>query len=73
MEANHTHLWPDEGTPAQVSGAFLYQHHRPEKTLSYQLVSKHYPSGRLTIKFQALRKLRPNLFNWHLFPFCDTL
>ena len=25
------------------SGAFLYQRHRPEKTLLYQLVSKHYP------------------------------
>ncbi len=24
-------------------GAFLYQRHRPEKTLLYQLVSKHYP------------------------------
>ena len=25
------------------SSAFLYQRHRPEKTLLYQLVSKHYP------------------------------
>jgi hypothetical protein len=25
------------------SGAFLYQHHRPEKTLFYQLVYTHYP------------------------------
>ena len=24
-------------------GAFHYQRHRPEKTLLYQLVSKHYP------------------------------
>ena len=24
-------------------GAFLYQRHRPEKSLLYQLVSKHYP------------------------------
>jgi hypothetical protein len=27
----------------EASGAFLYQRHRPEKTLLYQLVSKHYP------------------------------
>jgi hypothetical protein len=25
------------------SSAFRYQRHRPEKTLLYQLVSKHYP------------------------------
>ncbi len=25
------------------SGAFRYQRHQPEKTLLYQLVSKHYP------------------------------
>ena len=29
-----------------VSGAFLYQRHRPEKTLLYQLVSKYYPAFR---------------------------
>jgi hypothetical protein len=29
-----------------VSGAFLYQRHRPEKTLLYQLVLKHYPDFR---------------------------
>ena len=28
------------------SGAFLYQRHRPEKTLLYQLVSKYYPAFR---------------------------
>jgi hypothetical protein len=28
------------------SGAFLYQRRRPEKTLLYQLVSKHYPAFR---------------------------
>jgi hypothetical protein len=28
------------------SGAFLYQRHRPEKTLLYQLVSTHYPAFR---------------------------
>ncbi len=27
----------------EASGAFLYQRHRPEKTLLYQLVLKHYP------------------------------
>jgi len=27
----------------EASGAFLYQRHRPEKTLLYQLESKHYP------------------------------
>ncbi len=27
----------------EASGAFLYQRHRPEKTLLYQLVSKHHP------------------------------
>jgi hypothetical protein len=27
-------------------GAFLYQRHRPEKTLLYQLVSKYYPAFR---------------------------
>jgi len=27
-------------------GAFRYQRHRPEKTLLYQLVSKHYPDFR---------------------------
>ena len=27
----------------EASGAFLYQRHRPDKTLLYQLVSKHYP------------------------------
>ena len=28
------------------AGVFLYQPHRPEKTLLYQLVSKHYPAFR---------------------------
>jgi hypothetical protein len=28
------------------SGAFLYQRHRPEKALLYQLVSKYYPAFR---------------------------
>ena len=28
------------------SGAFRYQRHRPEKTLLYQLVLKHYPDFR---------------------------
>jgi len=27
----------------EASGAFLYQRHRPEKALLYQLVSIHYP------------------------------
>ena len=34
------------GTAGDASadhGAFNYQHHRPAKTLLYQLVSKHYP------------------------------
>ncbi len=30
----------------EASGTFLYQRHRPEKTLLYQLVSKHYPDFR---------------------------
>ncbi len=30
----------------EASGAFLYQRHRPEKTLLYQLVSKYYPAFR---------------------------
>ena len=39
-----------------ASGAFLYQRHRPEKTLLYQLVSKHYPVFRqkLTEEGRAL-------------------
>jgi hypothetical protein len=42
MEANHGHHWHGKEA-CTASGAFLYQRHRPEKTLLYRLVSKHYP------------------------------
>ncbi len=35
------------------SGTFLYQRHRPEKTLLYQLVSQHYPAFRQQLAEQG--------------------